>query len=162
MRAIEELEARVWQMIEEATLQKDSGKLQTLGVIAQETARLKEEYKAITLKLDNLQQISKNPNGRHVLIPITAGSIKQNYLSITIPKRVGLLPNLHNALVNVETSAGFSFKTTVLHDHNRLQERGEIARFYREANVRAGDKVIWKEVVPGIKYFLGKATNESA
>jgi hypothetical protein len=38
--------------------------------------------------------------------------------------------------------SGELFCTDLLRDGNRLRERGAIARFYREARVHAGDRVV--------------------
>ena len=52
--------------------------------------------------------------------------------------------------------SGEQFETVVLEKGNKLRARGEVARFYREANVRAGDYVLLTEIAPR-RWTLKKA-----
>ena len=66
--------------------------------------------------------------------------------------KAGLLPE--KGEFEVKTSTGRAFKTDVTSYH--LRERGEIAKFYREAKIKAGDQVEWREVKANEEYFLSK------
>jgi DNA-directed RNA polymerase subunit RPC12/RpoP len=84
---------------------------------------------------------------------ITEGAIEQNYLSIAKPKKARLIP-ADGSEFEVETSEGQVFRTDII--VGRLRERAEIRKFYKMANIKPGDKVVWREIVPFKRYHLSK------
>ena len=85
---------------------------------------------------------------RQLPVEVTDGMTRQNLLTLT--------PHLKSAKVKVGEQfvteaqpSGRRFATTLLEKGNKLQGRGEIARFYRDANLNGGDCVLLTEAAPG-------------
>jgi hypothetical protein len=58
--------------------------------------------------------------------------------------------------LEIELPSGEKFETDVAAEGYKLRERGKIAQFYRDSNVREGDYVVLEEIDPG-KWKLRKA-----
>jgi hypothetical protein len=150
MRNIDELEREIWQQIAVATQKRDSAKIAILNALAQDVEKLKREMEKIERALVEPQ--SPPPDGKSVVFEITEGALRQNYLPLTKIRKHNLIPT-DGKEFEVETSAGFSFRTMIT--ANMLSERGKTGQFFRKAGVKAGDKVIWREIGP-YKYHLAK------
>jgi hypothetical protein len=84
---------------------------------------------------------------REFSIEITKGMINQSLLTLTQPKKLGLIE--HGEKMTIKTPVGNEFSTEVLAIGNRLKERGRIGAFYEHAKVEPQDRVILKETKPG-------------
>jgi hypothetical protein len=93
---------------------------------------------------------------RELPVEVTGGMIRQNLLTLTKhvkQRRIAVGEDL-----TIETQpSGERFRTELLLKGNKLQERGAIARFYRDAGVHDGDFVVLTEVAPK-RWTLTKAS----
>ena len=85
---------------------------------------------------------------RALSVEVTQGMINQNLLTLTPHVKAGTI-RVGDRLIIVALPSGDQFQTELLVNGNKLQERGKIAKFYRDAGVRAGDVVQLTEVNPG-------------
>jgi uncharacterized protein (DUF3084 family) len=91
--------------------------------------------------------LARDSNAHRMVIEVTQGMINQNLLTLTDHVRVGRIRPGAELKIEAKPS-GRRFSTDLLSNGNRLRERGEIASFYRDARVRAGDRVLLTEVSP--------------
>ena len=152
MKTIDELEREIWEKIQSATQGRDSGKIATFNNLAQELERVKREVMRIERIISEPQ--TPSPDGRFVEVEITEGALRQNYFPLTKLRERKLVP-LDGKEFLIETSAGFSFRTTVSDNGNWLAARGKTGQFYRKSGMKPGDKVIWSETEP-YKYRMIK------
>lgn len=82
-----------------------------------------------------------------LVIEVTQGMINQNLLTLTDHVKSGRIRVGSEMKIEARPS-GELFCTDLLGDGNRLRERGAIARFYRDARVHAGDKVVLTQESP--------------
>ena len=80
-------------------------------------------------------------------IQVTQGMINQNLLTLTEYVNRGIVRVGEEFTVESEPS-GELFKTELTDNGNKFRERGAIARFYREAHIRAGDSIALTEISP--------------
>jgi len=151
MKNADELEREIWQQIAAATQKRDSAKIAILNALAQDVEKVKREVEKIE------RALSPPPDGKSVVLEVTEGALRQNYLSLTKIRLHNLLPTNEEEFL-VETSVGLSFRTRVSDNGNWLAARGKTGQFYRKAQLRPDDKIIWKEIGPH-KYYLGKLAN---
>jgi len=149
MKSIDELEREIGQQIKSAQEGKDWAKVTNLGILGQELKKAREEIERIEKAISAPQVIPLD--GKSVEVEITEGALSQNYLPLTKMKKKNLLPTDGKEFL-VETPVR-SFRTTIT--ANMLSARGKTGEFYRKAGVRAGDKIIWREIGPS-KYHLSK------
>ena len=76
---------------------------------------------------------------RVVRIQITQGMINQSLLSLTKPKKEGLINE--SETFHITLPWGQEFEAAIKQPGNRLSERGLIAQFYKKANIKEGDCV---------------------
>ena len=74
--------------------------------------------------------------------------IRQNLLTFTEALRRGKLKSGEEMRIESVVS-GERFRSEILGTGNRLQERGAVGRFYRDAQVKGGDYVTLEEVSAG-------------
>lgn len=156
MSTIAELEKKVWSLIEDSTKKKDTQSLGKLNGIAEKLKGLKNKFEALKKQLETLEGSNEEVKKNGVRWKVTEGAIRQNLLNIKEAKKAGILPPDGDS-INVETSVGTHFDTKVVYTQNKLQERGEIKRFYEMADVKAGDELSLKVVGDG-KYLLEKVS----
>jgi hypothetical protein len=149
MKSIDDLEREIGLQIKSAQEGKDWAKVTNLGILGQELKKAKEEIERIEKAISAPQVLPLD--GKSVEVEITEGALSQNYLPLTKMKKKNLLPTDGKEFL-VETPVR-SFRTTIT--ANMLSARGKTAEFYRKAGVRAGDKIIWREIGPS-KYHLSK------
>jgi hypothetical protein len=144
----------------DATLQKAADALKNRD-LAGATALMRQaaEYEDAKKTLADLEsrllspQRTPTPNGskatklRELPVEVTAGMIRQNLLTLTKQIRQGRIAIGEDLTIESQPS-GERFRTQLLPKGNKLQERGAIARFYRDAGVRDGDFVVLTEVAP--------------
>jgi hypothetical protein len=86
--------------------------------------------------------------GRELIVEVSEGMINQNLLTLTPHVKRNTI-KVGEALDIEPLPSGDRFQTELLASGNKLRERGRIARFYRDAGVRAGDSVVLSEIAPG-------------
>jgi hypothetical protein len=74
--------------------------------------------------------------------------INQNLLTLTEPLKHHQL-KVGEELTIEALPSGDKFTSMVMQTGNKLQERGAIGKFYRDAGVRAGDFVVLREITRG-------------
>lgn len=84
---------------------------------------------------------------RELPVEVTQGMINQNLLTLTEHVKRGRIKAGEELLVEAEPSEE-RFRTDLVGNGNKLRERGAIARFYRDAGVRAGEMVVLTETAP--------------
>ena len=91
--------------------------------------------------------LASDSTAHRMVIEVTQGMINQDLLTLTDHVRVGRIRPGAELKIEAKPS-GRRFSTDLLSNGNRLRERGEIASFYRDAHVRAGDRILLTEVSP--------------
>jgi hypothetical protein len=109
--------------------------------------QLEAEERSVKTRLELLRASISGEGGsptdrpiQRLIVHVTQGMINQNLLTLTEPIKTRLIrvgENMHIRCV----PSGDEFETTVLASGNKLQERGKIGKFYRDAQVKAGDVV---------------------
>ncbi|MFZ1221171.1 MAG: hypothetical protein WAO00_17905 [Chthoniobacterales bacterium] len=84
---------------------------------------------------------------RELPIEVTGGMIRQNLLTLTKHTKQRRIAIGEDLTIESQPS-GERFRTELLLKGNKLQERGAVARFYRDAGVKEGDFVVLTEVAP--------------
>ena len=123
-----------------------------LAAIRQRVARL------ISDETDSAPAVAKRPaNGglRKLPVNVTAGDISQNLLKLTPHIKRGKIKIGEELSIEAHPS-GERFQTVVLEKGNKLRARGEIGRFFKEAEVQPDDYVLLTEETPG-RWTLQKA-----
>lgn len=159
IESIDELVAHVMTRITQAASKHDLGSIETLTRAAGDLKEIKEKVSHVGARLARLNgqtATAAGPSGatssgsklREFKIEVTDGAIRQNLLTMTEPLKRGLVKPNEQFTIEALPS-GERFKTILLASGNKLQERGAISRFYRDAHVRGGDFVLLTEVAPG-------------
>ena len=143
--------------VADAAKNQDLNALEALTRRASELKQMKEQVLAIQHRLQGfvanehvpgVYLDSKTPYGREIRIEITQGMINQNLLTLTEAINRGTV-SIGEALVIEAEPSERKFKTVVMGNGNKLQERGEIRKFYQDAKVAPGDMVLLRETSPG-------------
>jgi len=140
--------------------------LDTVAMLTRNAAELEEMKKtllAIEAKLNTLDDSAVPLNSgslqaikiRELEIEVTQGMLNQNLLTLTEHVKRGRISGGEEFLIEALPS-GDRFRTVLMTNGNKFRERGAIARFYREAGVRAGDFVVLTEVAAA-QWTLKKA-----
>ncbi len=151
------------QRIAEAAGRRD---LDTVALLTRNAAELEEMKKtllAIEAKLNTLDDSAvplksgslQVTNIRELGIEVTQGMLNQNLLTLTEHVKRGRVRVEEEFFIEALPS-GDRFHTVLMTNGNKFRERGAIARFYREAGVRAGDFVVLTEGAP-TQWTLKKA-----
>lgn len=85
---------------------------------------------------------------REITILVLPGMITQSLLSLTPAIKSGIISPGEKLSIEAFPSRE-RFDTVLLPVGNKLQKRGKVGKFYREAGVRAGDTVVLREVGRG-------------
>ena len=143
--------------ITKAAASQNLAELEALTKRASELKQMKEQIAAIQHRLIGFAgkgEIKTQSNShpaltqRELLIEVSQGMINQNLLTLTEPLKRGQIRTGEELVVEALPS-GERFKTQVMTNGNKLQERGAIGKFYRAAGVQAGDFVVLREVSRG-------------
>ncbi|MEY2520569.1 MAG: hypothetical protein QOF24_2328 [Verrucomicrobiota bacterium] len=148
--------ADTMQDISRAAERHDVTVLEHLTKKASELRAMKEQVAAIENRLRAMQNgthavpthATNSGAIRELVVEVTQGMINQNLLTLSAQMRRGLIRSGEKLSIEAQPS-GDRFETELLASGNKLRERGRIARFYRDAGVRAGDCVALREVTPG-------------
>ena len=157
---------KVMSEITAAASKHDLAAIQRLSRKAGELHELKEQVAAIqhriaSLSAENISTIpqaqTEQANGRIRELPIevTEGDIRQNLLKLTPHVKRGKI-KIGETLIIEAFPSGERFQTVVSDKGNKLRARGEIASFYKDAKVKAGDYVLLTEITAG-RWTLKKA-----
>jgi len=164
---ITEIEAAMGQTmakISQAANKQDLGALERLTKRAAEFKQMKEQVVAIQQRLRTMIESGENgpaaerpsaPTRREARTEVTQGMINQGLLTLTNALRRGTIKAGEEMIVEAAPS-GRKFKTVVMASGNKLQERGEVRKFYESAGIMAGDYVLLAELAPG-QWKLQKA-----
>jgi hypothetical protein len=152
--------------ISSAATNRDLMKVAMLTQRANQLENMKMTILSIEERLQGFQtkstdQISVAPTKapatlRTLEIEVTQGMINQNLLTLTHHVKRGKIQPGENLVIET-LPGGEKFQTELLSNGNKLRERGAIARFYKEAGIRAGDFAVLTEVAPQ-RWTLRKGT----
>ncbi len=128
--------------------------VKALGLLTARATKL-EEMKRTVIGIENAlkeyQSLAatgdSSNNLRRLPIRVSEGMIRQNLLTFSEHIKRGRIQVEEEMNIEVQ-STGARFSSKVLQNGNRLQERGEIGRFYRAAGVHDGDVVMLTETKP--------------
>jgi hypothetical protein len=157
----------VMGQIAESASKQDLPAIQRLTQKASELQDLKEQMAAIQQRFINLTAEQINPSAvsinqptkaiiRQLPIEVTQGMINENLLTLARHVQKGKI-KVGEQLVIEPLPSGSSFQTVLLRQGKKLRARGQVASFYRTANVKAGDYVVLTEVTQG-RWTLKKAS----
>jgi hypothetical protein len=159
---IQELIDTTMREIQEAAKKGDLTTVMTLTKKAAEYQDVKKALLHLHERLKSVHAIPVEPtNGsgnaplRELPIEVTAGDIRQNLLKFTPHVRRGKIKIGEDLTIEAQPS-GERFRTQLIEKSNKLRERGAVARFYRDAGVRAEDFVVLTETAPN-RWTLKKA-----
>jgi hypothetical protein len=153
---IEHAITETMQEISSAAQRRDLNVLEHLTKKASELRAMKEQVAAIENRVRAMKNgthvVSAHAGNsgaiRELVVEVTQGMINQNLLTLSEHMRRGIIRSGEKLNIEAQPS-GDRFETELLASGNKLRERGRIARFYRDAGVRAGDCVVLREVTPG-------------
>lgn len=143
-KALEELVNGLSSEIQNSATKNDFDEVAALSGVA---SRINSAKKLVADEQKKLGPLSPDPaQQRSFAVCITEGALKQSYLSVTEGINQRLLKDGQS--IDVKLPDGHQFKTTVM--HNRLQERGHIAKFYAKEHVEVDNCVGFIEITPGL------------
>jgi hypothetical protein len=155
---IEEMIETTMGQIGEAAGKRDLAMVEALTRKAAELEGMKRTVLGIEDKLKGLNgtvSVTERTPARELPVEVTQGMINQNLLTLTPHVKRGRIRTGEDLTIQAHPH-GERFRTQVLMNGNKLQERGAIGRFYREAGVKAGDFVVLAETGQG-RWALKKA-----
>jgi len=153
MKEMIELEEEIWKEMQKAVDAKDVATVSLWEPIIAEAQSLRGNIERVESIIASSNTVQNFATGRSAVWSVTQAAIDNNYLSVGVAMKAGLLPPSGTSF-SVKTATGRAFTTEEVSYH--LRERGEIARFYRDAKIKEGDKVEWCEIVPSKEYYLQK------
>ncbi len=154
---IEKLMGETMSKVAQAASKHDLPELEMLTKRASELKQMKEQIASIQHRLltfvgqtDRKPQaiLQTNFGKRELIIEVTHGMINQNLLTLTEPINRGQI-RIGEDLAIEALPSGEKFRSVVMGSGKKLQERGCIGKFYRQANVQAGDYVTLREISHG-------------
>ena len=153
---IERATTDMMRQITAAAQRKDLNVLEHLTKEATELRAMSDQIAAIERRFESLMNgspkadIHKVARGiREFAIDVSQGMINQNLLTLTEQVKRGMI-HIGERLMIETVPSGDRFETDLIASGNKLRERGKIAKFYRDAGVRAGDVVTLTELSPGV------------
>jgi hypothetical protein len=161
---INNLMAQTMSKITKAAATQNLTELEALTKRASELKQMKEQIASIQHRLIGFagnDETKIQSNGystlaqRELFIEVSQGMINQNLLTLTEPLKRGQI-RIGEELIIEALPSGERFKTVVMTNGNKLQERGAIGKFYRKAGVQAGDTVVLREISRGSWQLLKK------
>lgn len=154
---IDALQSKIMQRIAEAAQRGDLASVNAESRKAAELEEIKQAAIVIDQRLKNLQSPfpKKDTALRELPVEVSQGMINQNLLTLTDHVKRGRIKVGETLTIEAHPS-GERFRTEVMQNGNKLQERGAIGRFYREAGVKPLDFVVLAEIAPA-RWALKKA-----
>lgn len=156
--------AQTMSKITKAAASQNLTELEVLTKRASELKQMKEQIASIQHRLigfagDDETKIQSNGHStltqRELFIEVSQGMINQNLLTLTESLKRGQI-RIGEELIIEALPSGERFKTVVMTNGNKLQERSAIGKFYRKAGIQAGDTVVLREVSRGSWQLLKK------
>jgi len=154
---IDALMSETMSKIAEAASKQNLTELEALTKRASELRQMKEQIASIQHRLISFTDKDEKPlsastqttyGQRQLLIEVTQGMINQNLLTVTEPLKRGQI-RIGEELIIEAMPSGERFKTVVMGSGNKLQERGCVGKFYRQAGVKSGDYIMLREISRG-------------
>jgi hypothetical protein len=155
----------IYAQLSDAAKRHDLRKVGQLAVRAAQIEDLKRQFALMEQRITALcsaddpgtspPSTNSESGLRQLPTVVTAGMIRQNLLTLSPHVKRGKIKPGEQLIIEALPSGG-KFQTELLAQGNRLRARGEIAQFYRDANVKDGDHVLLMEVTPG-NWTLSKA-----
>jgi hypothetical protein len=155
----------VYSEIADAAKRQDLSSISRLVSKAGQLEELRNQHRAVQGRIASLRNTGEDKNLasnerdplnlREFAVEVTEGMKRQNLFTLTSHVKRGRIKTGEQLIIEALPS-GKRFQTELLDQGNRLRARGEIAQFYRDANVNDGDYVLLTEVAPGI-WTLRKA-----
>lgn len=157
------LEAGILEKIREALEHQQYDLATKRTMLARRVQELKRQKERIQAELDETDTTESAsvapplPSSAALMLVVSQGDLNQNLLRIGELRRRGLVPSDDHPFAVIARSprGQFEITTTVDQQNSRLRERRLIARFYRENEVRAGDRIAWARLSDGT-YSLNK------
>lgn len=147
------------RQITDAAKRQDVKALGALTNRASELEQMKRTVAGIEATLATFQSAvpidDSSGKLRRLPIEVTQGMINQNLLTLTEAIKRGRIRVGEDLSIEARPS-GDRFRTVVMQNGNKLQERGAIGKFYRDAGVHGGEFVVLTEVSPN-QWTLEKA-----
>lgn len=161
LERFDKLTGRIMGAVQQAASEQSVEELGRLAHLAKETKSMREHLVLLERRLAELEkgivendhkpvQVSSNwPTGtlRELRVEVTQGMINQNLLTLTDHVNVGRVQPGEDFTIEAKGSDE-QFRTPLLANGNKLQERGAVGRFYRHNSVKPGDVVLLKETSP--------------
>lgn len=147
---IQELDRELWdklKMVEKG----DYLELNRINYLIQESNNLKDLLNQCNEKYLLIKNDIKTKTNSEIDIEVTQGALNQGYLLITKPLNQGICPK--NGKIRIRTPYN-EFEAEIDLENRRIRQRGLISRFYKEADLMVGDKILWREIEKGILYEL--------
>lgn len=162
-KEIDDLLSETMRKIADAARKYDLETVSRLTNHATELQELKRATETVRQRVDAIRQgvavksaaISTTPSMRELPVEVSQGMINQNLLTLTAHVKSGRVQQGEDFIVETKP-LGEKFRTTLMANGNKFQERGAIGRFYEKAGVRGGDIVILTEIARGV-WTLSKA-----
>jgi len=137
-------------------------RMDTLNRLEKALRSVEEEYDSIREDLGLTNEVrsdQKEDNLRLLRVSVTENAVKQSLLSLTGPKKQGLVEV--GERMTIHTPVGKPFSTRIGKVGNRLEERGRIRAFYKEYKIEDEDVVILEEIEPKVwKLYVDEARRE--
>ena len=160
---LDALEERIREKVREALDKEQYDLAASRTMLARRVQELKREKEQIEVQLgkngtaDAAAFSGSAPSAHALMLIVSQGDLNQNLLRTGDLRRRQLIPSDDQPFTVVARSpkGDFNINTTIDETHGRLRERGLIARFYRENQVKAGDRVTWANFGPRT-YVLNK------
>lgn len=149
---------------------RSDGNMDWVQECAKEVKRLRSDVRALAVieahavsVLSNILSFPEDtartsPSGLRILtIEVSQGMINQNLLTLTEAKARGVVHEGERFTIRLPDETSFS--TELCSPGNKLRERGLIRKFYADAKIREGDKVVMTEVSQG-SWTLSRLSSE--
>ena len=151
---------KMMSRIKVAAEKSDVPQIAYLSGFGKELGDLDSQLESISRRLIEIEEALDAGKTQHqkslrkLFCQVTGGCIRQNLLTLTRHVQMGRIRVGDH--LEIELPSGERFSTDVAAEGYKLRERGKIAQFYRESNVKEGDYVVLEEIDPG-KWKLRKA-----
>ena len=149
--SLEDIEYAVRDFVSQ--LERLDDGLNILSWLEEKVGPLLEEHGVS--KLPHYSNRKTTDDLREFFIQVTQGMINQSLLTLTQPKKEGIISE--SECFTITLPWGQQFTTEIKQPGNRLSERGLISKFYSKANVKEGDCIQLKEYEHG-HWKMSKST----
>ncbi len=143
-KALDDLVGGLSEQIKKSAGEKDFNAVATFtkaaGTISSLAKTLSDEQARFNL-------VSPKGKNKSFTVFITPGALKYSYLSVTEGMSVGMLSA--GQVIQIKLPDGQQFTTKVM-QANRLQNRKDVAKFFKSESVKPGDPVLMTEIQPGM------------